>query len=234
MIRSRTVMSRTFSTCLAAFFLHLANSGMAAQFFVDQPVPDGTPVGLADTQVISGFQGNLSSLTVDLRLDGRFAGAWNGDLYVTLVHDTGFSVLLNRTGKRLSDTVGFGDNGLDITLDDLAKNGDIHNYRLTVTGDLQQGLPGPLTGAWQPDGRAVDPDFVLDTDVRTATLSGFDGLDPNGPWTLFVADLEYGSTFQLKSWGLNITTSVPESSLYGIGTLSLLAALFGKRKSISD
>jgi subtilisin-like proprotein convertase family protein len=207
----------------------LSGSAATASFAVNQPIPDGSAVGLADTQTISGVEGSISSLTVDLRFDERLNGGWNGDLYVTLVHDDGFSVLLNRPGKRLDDSLGFDDSGLNVTIDDSAKNGDIHNYRLQVTGDLEQPLSGPLTGVWQPDGRLIDPDALLDTDVRTAGLGDFAGLDPNGRWTLFVTDLEYGGALQLTSWGLNISTGVPDPSLSGLGLLSFLLVLFGQR-----
>lgn len=46
-----------------------------------------------------------------------------------------------------------------------------------------------------------------------AGLNVFDGQNPNGPWTLFAADLEGGSLGVLRSWGLQITpraVDVPE------------------------
>jgi hypothetical protein len=46
--------------------------------------------------------------------------------------------------------------------------------------------------------------LVTDLDPRTAFLSSFKGLDPNGEWTLFVADLSAGNISTLVSWGLNI------------------------------
>ena len=47
-------------------------------------------------------------------------------------------------------------------------------------------------GKWVADGRTNRPTEVLDTDARPALLSGFNGLDPNGNWTVFVADVAGG------------------------------------------
>jgi hypothetical protein len=71
--------------------------------------------------------------------------------------------------------------------------GDIHQYRFTLSGSETTPLGGPLTGIWTPDGRVVDPDLVLNTDPRTALLGSFNGLDPNGEWTLLIADLDTGA-----------------------------------------
>ena len=97
--------------------------------------------------------------------------AFNGDLYVYLVHDSGFAVLLNRVGAMLGVPFGYDDNGVMIVLDDAAANGDVHLYRNVVT----PALGAPITGAWRPDGRATDPNVVLNTDPRTALL-GLGGL----------------------------------------------------------
>jgi hypothetical protein len=65
-------------------------------------------------------------------------------------------------------------------------------------------IVGALTNSWAPDGRNVDPALVLDTDSRTDLLSSFNELDPNGSWSLFIADLEPGDTSTLVSWGLEL------------------------------
>lgn len=51
-----------------------------------------------------------------------------------------------------------------------------------------------MTGTWQPDGRTNSPGSVLDSQPPDAFLSSFNGLDPNGDWTLFVADVSGGDT----------------------------------------
>jgi len=130
------------------------------------------------------------------------SGGSDGDLYAFLSHgSTGFAVLLNRVGKTATDPFGYGDAGFHITLSDAASL-DIHNYG---------GNGGAaLTGTWQPDGRNVDPQLVLDTSPRSAFLSSFIGSDPNGTWTLVVADMAGGGgQAVLQSWGIDVTP-VPE------------------------
>ena len=177
---------------------------------LNQAIPDGDPAGLASTIHISGESGWANSLQVDLNISGTY----NGDLYAYLVHDGGFSVLLNRVGRTSNNDLGYGDGGLNVTFADGAANGDIHNYRTTLFGNASTTLSGPLTGIWSPDGRQGSPFGVTDADARSALLSSFDGLDPNGDWTLFVADLSGGDLHQLNSWGLEVNApiaAVPES-----------------------
>ena len=163
-------------------------------------IPDGSPVGLANSVIISTPIERITEMTVTLNVTSGF----NGDLLAYLVHDSGHAVLLNRPGKTLANPFGYGDAGFNVTFDDTATNGDIHNYRLTLSDNPNTPLPGALTNAWVPDGRDTDPALVLDTAPRPATLSAFTGLNPNGRWTLFVADVDalYAST--LVSWGLQI------------------------------
>jgi len=172
---------------------------------VNTAIPDGEATGLQNTQTISGLQEQITSLEVHLKiqpLSGELV--WNGDYYVSLQHDSGFSVLLNRVGKTAADPLGASDNGFDIIFS--LTGGDIHSYE---SQSPTYGANGELTGTWGVDGRDVDPDLVLDTDSQTAMLSSFMGLDPNGEWTLFVADMNSGGKGQLSSWGLNIE-AVPE------------------------
>lgn len=120
------------------------------------------------------------------------------DLYAYLVHGSGFSVLLNRVGRTAGDGFGSGDAGMNVTLDDSAANGDIHLYG---AGNIRGGA------AWAADGRNVNPLNTLDTDGRSSLLNTFNGLNPNGQWTLFIADLSGGDVSTLTSWGLNIEAS---------------------------
>jgi subtilisin-like proprotein convertase family protein len=180
-------------------------------------VPDGNVNGLQSTLTFNDAQ-FTSILDVNVRLN--ISGGYNGDLYVYLTHGSGFSVLLNRTGRTGSDAFGYGDAGFSITLDDAASS-DIHNYG---------GNGGAaLTGTWQPDARNVNPATALNTDPRTAFLSAFNGLDPNGSWTLFVADMVGGDQSTLVSWELDIT-AVPEPTTVALGIFGgLLAAGAGLR-----
>lgn len=179
-------------------------------FTPNAPIPDFEETGYADSRTLSNTSiDEITSITVDL----TFVGGWNGDMYVYLTHGTGFSVLLNRPGRSLTESDGSATVGMAITLDDNATT-DVH------TGLPMSGL-NP-TGTFQPDARQADPSLVVTGDTRTAFLSSFHGLSANGQWTLFVADLNSGGTSSLQSWSLNITgnSAVPEPSV------SCLAALF--------
>lgn len=180
-------------------------------------IPDGEPEGVVTTiDLLAPLDYRLQELRVTLEL----ASAYNGDLYVTLSHGDGFSVLLNRVGRDESTPFGYGDPGFSsVTFSDSAPN-DVHIYRTFTVGDPALPLGGPLTGTWQPDGRTTDPDSVLGSDTRSAMLSSFVGSDPSGEWTLFLADLSLGGSSQLVSWSIEVTaTAVPEPSAAALALL---------------
>ena len=169
-------------------------------------VPDGSPLGVTDTRtVVSGLATPLQEVQVGLQLSGGYLG----DLYVALIHDGVSTVLLNRPGRRLGDSLGYADAGLDVIFGDGAAAGDIHDYRLGTTGSHDIGLSGVLDGVWQPDGRTTDPAHVLDTDSSTAFLSGFIGGTPDGLWTLYLADLSPVGEATLESWSLTLIAQPP-------------------------
>jgi subtilisin-like proprotein convertase family protein len=188
-----------------------AATTISQTFTVNTTVPDNDDLGLADHRNISapGLT-DIESVTVAL----NFTGGWNGDLYVHLVHESGFSVLLNRPGRTSGNPDGAGSSGMTILLDDTALS-DIHTAMPTV---------GLANGTYQPDARTADPLLVTDLSPRSAFLSNFIGLDPNGTWTLFVADQSPGAESVLQSWTLNIT-AVPEPTaallLWGSSALLL-------------
>jgi subtilisin-like proprotein convertase family protein len=196
-------------------------------FNPNKTIPDGGNSGTFDSQSISSAISQIGNVTVSLNIAGTGpsgTGMFNGDIYATLVHDTGFSVLLNRTGRTATSPLGYSDQyGFNIQLSDTGAQGDVHVYRATLFGNNTTALSGQLTGNWQPDARQTDPAVVVTTDPRTAFLSSFDGLDANGTWTLYVADLEPGGAGTLASWGLQIT-AVPEPGQFAAATGALLLA----------
>ena len=209
MVFSRSSAARfsRLKLCLAASSLAwgLTASGQTVttttNFIVNAIVPDGDASGLASVQTIASPITSVTGLKVALQL----SGTWNGDLYCFLAHSTGRSVLLNRLGRSTAGDLGYNDLGLDVTFDDAATNGDIHVYRLQLGGSPGTPLPGSLSSVWAPDARVACPTNVLETDERSAFLGSFNGVDPNGEWVLFVADLEAGDLHLLDSWGLEIT-----------------------------
>ena len=206
-------------TTLLGFGLLLTVSAQAALFTLSSgtlntAIPDGNVNGLQSTLTFNdAYFDNV--LDVNVRLN--ISGGYNGDLYAYLTHGSGFSVLLNRTGRTGANSFGYGDAGFNITLDD--QNGtDIHAYG--GNGGAQ------LTGTWQPDARNINPATVLDTDARTAFLNAFNGLDANGGWTLFIADVSGGDVSTLVSWELDIT-AVPEPTTVALGIFGGVLALGG-------
>lgn len=179
------------------------------------PIPDASPSGL--TSAIDLTTPAAESLVQKVRVTLTLSGSegFNGDLYAYLAHVPSgkMAVLLNRPGRDSDNPVGAMGSGFDeVTLDDAAPAGDVHLYEATV-GTLTS---APLSGVWAPDGRNVDPAVVTSSMVRDPAPFGtaFGGLDANGRWVLFVADLSEGGTLNLQSWSLEVT-AIPELSTAG-------------------
>jgi subtilisin-like proprotein convertase family protein len=171
---------------------------------INTAIPDGNPVGLANSHTIDlGTlpSGTTTSLVnVDVRLN--LSGGYNGDLYGYLVlqsadSSTTTTILLNRIGQVGGD---FGNSGAGINVT-LSNGGatDIHS----VTG------ASAVSGTYQPDGNGS---------------LAFGGANANGTWTLFLADLSGGDISTLVSWGMDISV-VPEPITYAL--LIIGAAMTG-------
>lgn len=180
---------------LAGGSLFLAAGSALAQSIHDwtpgTTVPDNNPVGIADSRNID-FDPAAVITGLEVRL--HLTGGWNGDIFGSLVHDTGFTVLLNRPGNTASNPGGSASSGMNLTFIDSAAT-DIH------TGISGSGF---ITGTWQPDARTADPLMVTDLSPRTAFLSSFNEAPVQGNWTLFLADNAASDTSMLAGWGLTI------------------------------
>jgi len=164
-------------------------------------VPDNNPVGVADTRnVIFDPAAVITGLEVRLNL----TGGWNGDLYASLVHDSGFTVLLNRPGNTLLNPGGSGSSGMNVT------------FSAAAATDIHTGIPnsGAVTGTWQPDARTADPLLVTNSSPRTAFLSSFNEVPVQGNWTLFLADNAASDTSTLTGWGLTITSELRDFAIW--------------------
>ena len=192
---------------------------------INRTIPDNSPLGLSDPRDVATPFTMILKVSISLTISGDF----NGDLYVQVTHGSGFSVLLNRVGRTALNEFGYGDSGMDITLSDDAAAGEVHVYRTTLFGNENTPVAGMLTGVWAPDARITDPDAGLNTDSRSATLSSFNGLDPNGTWTLFVADASGGGQSTLKSWSVNAEV-VPEPNAVGLLAVGLCLLKLAERK----
>ena len=228
----RRFLSTLLSSVTAAVLLALSPSAKA-QLVITSPtlnlsIPDGDFGGTSNTQTLPA--GQPDSLIIDVTVVLNIVGDFVGDIYALLSHsDGGFTqhaVLLNRVGRTSDNLLGYDDGALSVRLNDAAPQGDIHSYRVTLTGDPTIPVPGGLTGLWAPDGRDVNPTTVLDTTPRTALLTSFNGASPNGTWTLFLADVDPGGQNTLVSWGLEITAvAVPEPQAWA-GVLAAMCLVF--------
>ena len=110
------------------------------------------------------------------------------------------------------------DHGLTILLDDQLGT-DLHQYGGNG-GDT-------LSGTWAADGRNINPTssgLTFDNTPRTALLNSFNGTDPNGVWTLYLADVAFGGQARLAGWSLEIT-AVPEPMAAAMAWFGLLFGL---------
>ena len=176
-------------------------------------IPDGSFTGWSDTRAVStpGLD-HITDLSVSLNL----SGGWNGDLYAYLVHSSGFAVLLNRVGRATSNAPGFGTAGMNVILSD-AGSLNIHSVPVPTSG-----------GTYRPDGLNINPlsspatfSATLLSPGPTTPLNSFNGVDPNGSWTLFIADVSGGDVSTVTSWGLDIA-AVPEPGSIVEGSVAVL------------
>jgi subtilisin-like proprotein convertase family protein len=181
---------------------------------VSAVIPDNSATGWSDSRTLATSIDSISRVQVHLEI----TGGWNGDLYAYLQHGSGFSVLLNRPGRNTSNTDGSFASGMDVTFSD--------------TATQSTHVAGIFSGDFLPDGRNVSP-FTLTDQLApgTAMLSSFNGLNTDGIWTLFVADLSPIATSTVVSWGLTIEmAAVPEPGLACATGLLLAGATLRRRR----
>jgi len=207
-------------------------SNYVYNFTENQAIPAGNPVGLSFSTNLTGmsFGGSMSISNVTVSLD--ISGGFNGNLYAYLVGPDGaFAVLLNRVGVSSGNAFGYANSGFNITLNDLVNSGNVHSYQ---NDSPSYNGSGQLTGTWAADGKNIDPNSspsAFDSALDTAGLLNLAGGNPDGLWTLFVADLASGPPSTIVSWGLDITT-VPEPpalALAGLGGMAALVVCFRRR-----
>lgn len=191
---------------------------------VSVSIPDGDVAGtLVKLNVADVPPGQgIRDLNVILSIEGSMG--FNGDLYAYLAKsgDSAFSILLNRPGRDANDPFGSAGSGLQrLVFDDEAANGDIHFYEDVTGASAIFGLP--WTGVWQPDGRLVDPALVSGSEPRPALLNQFDGIDPNGDWILFLADVSPGGLLTLTDWTLEFDVDTDVTPFVGVASDGLVA-----------
>jgi subtilisin-like proprotein convertase family protein len=207
-------------SCPGGDFSQIYTSG----FLNGGVIPDGNLQGWSDTRTVAA-PGAQPIASIQVTLDIR--GGYNGDLYAYLSHDGASAVLLNRVGVTSNDAFGYSNPGLDITLSGAAAN-NVHFYQNFSPSYASDGW---LTGTWQPDARDIDPlsaPSAFDA-AGTANFDVFSDQDPNGQWTLFVADVSAGGgQSTVSSWGMQIE-EVPEPAggmlaIFGAGLMAAVAS----------
>lgn len=218
----------------AALYSYTYNSG----FENNGNIPDGNVNPWSDTRTVSGIaEPSITSVSVRLNM----SGGYNGDLYGYLSYNGVKLVLLNRvgvgTGSEPTYSLGYTGAGFtSLLLQDGA--GDIHTYG-----------GGVGTGTYSADGRDVSPlssPATLYGTSRGTFSAKFEGMDPNGEWSLVFADLVAGGgRSQITSWGLDIEavtspifagcsmTAPGQFRLQGTGTAGLTYTLQSSTNLVS-
>ncbi len=178
----------------------VARGGIEYSDGSDVVIPQGNPVGISSTATVSGYEPVITSVSVSLDI----SGGNNGNLYAYLSYDGQLVTLLDLPGVTGSNPVGYTDAGMNVTLAD--GNANINTYG---SGSYSVNGNGQVTGTYSAAGGSL------------AFGDAYNSLNPNGTWTLFIADLSGGgpSSSELVTWSLNVT-AVPEP-------VALALALFG-------
>ncbi len=165
---------------------------------VGQTVTDNNASGIVSTFFNSST--SISSIT-NVRVNITMTGGFNGDLYAYLTHEGATAILLNRIGTTGSGTFGSSQDGMNVWFQDGVGAANVH----TNVGNLGVG------STYGSDGRYASPTDLtaVNNASATRTLSGFNGQQAFGTWTLFVADLSGGAVSTLSSWDLEVS-GVPE------------------------
>jgi len=166
-------------------------------------ITDGNPIGIANQIAVSGFSLSAGQ-TADIQVTLNVSGGVNSDLYAYLSYNGSSVVLLNRIGVSSGNPFGDSGSGLNNVVLSDAGSANIH----TLTGS------GLVSGTYKADGNNISPLGAASTFSSgggSQTLdAAFGGMNPNGTWTLYFADVVAGGGNEtLNGWSLDIT-AVPE------------------------
>jgi len=141
------------------------------------PAPGGAGTPATNVQTVSGLTGNITDLNVDLKV----THTWVGDLQVDITHLGTTVRVVDLMGQATISGGGCGSNDLDIILDDEGTGGPI---------DAQCNATAPAA--------VSPPSFTPDN-----PLSAFDGVNPNGDWTITIVDTFQADVGTLTGWSLH-------------------------------
>lgn len=187
-------------------------------------IPDNDANGRAFTFSLSDAATSITSVSVTLDV----SGGRNGDIYAYLSHSSGYTVLLNRSGRGFttsgSSADGYANTGFALTFSS-AGGANVHFYQ---NNSPTYNGTGQLTGTWQPDGRTIDPAASASSfDAEgSASFSSFTGQNPNGDWTLIFFDVSALGISTVNSFSVDVT-AVPEPVNGALGIFAGLGSVLG-------
>jgi len=214
-LKDRTMKKTLLAGLLAGLALLPGHAALYSYSGSAYNVPDGNFSGVASTITVSGANTSLTDLQVNLNLSGGLIG----DLYGYLSYNGTAVVLLNRVGVgSINGGTSYGSLGTSLAITLGSSGSDVH------------WTSGNLSGNYLADGRGISP--VSSTSSFNANgaqnlNTSFGGMDPNGVWTLFFADVSGGGgTSLVNGWSLDIT-AVPEPTTVALGIFGVIGGIGG-------
>jgi len=144
-------------------------------------IPDNNATGITNV-----FNVPDHGAVLDLNLGLKIPHTWNGDLIVKLTHNGITQEMINRPGYTGTGS-GFNNDGFD-------------GYLPAAPLLDDEGTGGTIEARNVAAGVTSPPSFT-----PNQPLSGFDGQDRFGPWTLSVSDVAGSDTGSLVRWLLQFT-----------------------------
>ncbi len=168
-------------------------------------IPDGTTATVCDSPGaplnisfnVSGLTGTVNDVNVNMNI----THTWVGDITATLIAPNGTShILYSRTG-RVDTACGDSSNlGGVYNFDDQASN--TNWWAASAAGDTNYVIPAGNYRTTQAGPQAA-ANFSPETSLNTA----FNGVSPNGTWTLRITDNANVDTGAVSAANLEITTA---------------------------
>lgn len=143
------------------------------------------------------FADIAASSISDISVTLNLTGGYNNDIYAYLSHGSTLVTLVNQ----ITGTAGAGAGFSGVV--------------------LNEGAGSTIQGASGSPGVAFSGTYTADQN-----LNAFNGVNPNGTWTIFFADLSPGDISTLTGFSVGIT-AVPEPVSLALGVFGGLAAVFG-------